>query len=79
MAIKTIASVIGLMVIVVIGFMLFRADDNNLARDNSRIEVGATTTEDNLNGIGGPEEGFDPLEGMDTTDDTDEEDMNSKG
>jgi hypothetical protein len=53
--------------IVFVGFLVFRGGDGNLARDRNNTEIGATTTEENLNGIGGPEEGFDPLEGMDTT------------
>lgn len=58
---RTIASIIAIALIIFVGYLVFRGNDGNLAREN------ATSTEENLNGIGGPEEGYDPL--LDTNND----------
>jgi hypothetical protein len=56
---RTIASIIAIALIIFVGYLVFRGNDGNLATDN------ATSTEENLNGIGGPEEGYDPLQDTD--------------
>lgn len=60
---KTITTVLVVLLLVIGGFWLFNRGDENLARDN---DVNATTTD--FTGIGGPDEGFDPLEGLDGND-----------
>ena len=49
---------------------MFNRGDNDLALD------GAATTTENFSGIGGPEEGYDPLEDVNFED---EENLESKG
>lgn len=60
---KTIATIIGLVLLVLVGFWIFNNNDLDLAGNN---DTNATTTENqDLTGTGGPEEGFDPLEDVD--------------
>ncbi|OHA91283.1 MAG: hypothetical protein A2758_02350 [Candidatus Zambryskibacteria bacterium RIFCSPHIGHO2_01_FULL_49_18] len=57
---KAITTLIVLAVLIVGGIWIYNRNDDDLALDDN-----ATTTE-NFSGIGGPEEGFDPLEDADT-------------
>ncbi len=78
---RTIASIIGIALIVFVGFLVFRGGNVDLAQDRNNSEIETSAAENNLNGIGGPEDGFDPLEGMDTTEDENsyDENIDSKG
>lgn len=70
---KTITTVLVVLLLIVGGFWLFNRGDENLARDN---DVNATTTD--FTGVGGPDDGFDPLEGL-NEDDENTDSMESKG
>lgn len=54
---KTIGTIIAIVLLIVVGFLIFNGNDGDLAGNGDN----ATTTE-NLTGTGGPEEGFDPLD-----------------
>ncbi len=61
---KTITTLLLLAVLIVGGFWL-AGRSGDLARDNNG--AAATTTED-LTGVGGPEDGYDPLQELNSTD-----------
>ncbi|MCR4279486.1 MAG: hypothetical protein NUV78_01975 [Candidatus Zambryskibacteria bacterium] len=62
---KTITTVLVVLLLIVGGFWLFNRGDGNLVRENDE-----NTTTTDFTGIGGSDEGFDPLEGSDEDDDS---------
>jgi len=60
---KTITTILVVLLLIVGGFWIFGGGDGDIALDDNN----ATTTQDELTGTGGPEDGFDPLEDFESS------------
>ena len=56
---RLIALVVGLVLVVVAGILVFSGDIGDLTRNNNNTDI---ADDENLTGTGGPDEGVDPLE-----------------